>query len=93
MSKKIQLAQEFARMLSAELDPETLKIVIERNATPKYAGCCASHDFTDPNEIMAEAFEAVYKRLPDVREDEDIDRWNEAWDMAKNHNFNAEAIL
>jgi len=31
--------------------------------------------------------------LPDVREDEDIDRWNEAWDMAKNHNFNAEAIL
>lgn len=92
MSKIVALARTFSAILSAELDPETMRIVIERNATEKYAGACASHDFTDPNCIMDEAFLGVYNRHPRPASSEDVHRMNEAWDMAKNHNFNTEAI-
>ncbi len=48
---------------------------------------CASHDFCDANMPMAEAFESLFGREPDLISDTDFNIWAEAWDLAKAKGF------
>jgi Tfp pilus assembly protein PilV len=65
------------------------------NASPDYAGACATHDFFDANMAMLAAFENVLKREPytitegatDVQREADQALWNAAWNMARNAGF------
>lgn len=87
MSKVEILAREFSRQLLKDIGELKLGRVIERNVT--YAkdhpndSICASHDFCDPNMVMAAAF----KRLG--FDTKDVSLWNAAWDMAKASEFYA----
>ena len=51
------------------------------------SGICHSHDVTDANEVMADAFRAVMGREIDLQSDADGTLWNVAWDMAKRAEF------
>lgn len=50
-----RLADDFSRILGDWLTPSELAEIRRRNATPDYSGVCASHDFCDANEAMAQA--------------------------------------
>lgn len=82
------VANEFARRLQDDLDPPEFDELQRRNRTYE-AGTCASHDFTDANVYMAEAFETVLGREPlaDGIDSEtgqaDAALWGEAWSIAK----------
>lgn len=59
------LADAFADVLRRWLSPAEFAEMQRRNATPEYGGpVCASHDFCDANEAMAEAFKALTGREP-----------------------------
>lgn len=81
------VAHEFSRVLHEQLGADTMREVVQRNALPEYARCCASHDFCDANVYMAEAFEQVTGRAPDPASDADAALWNEAWEIAKSEGF------
>ena len=86
-----RLAAEFTRLVRERFTPDQLAEIDRRNATAEYrdAGACATQDFADANEIMAEAFETVTGRAFDFDGDMDADAplWNEAWDLARNAGF------
>lgn len=91
MLKEISI--EFSHLLKKEIGIENVKEVERRNKTEEYAVCCASHDFTDANMVMAEAFERIMGRemkMPGESEElYDFDRRiiEGAWDLAKANNF------
>lgn len=81
------LANAFADRLFDAIGADNFAAMKARNASLP-AGICASHDFCDANEVMAEAFLAVMGRdsLPDDDSgmtDADCALWNEAWAIAK----------
>jgi hypothetical protein len=68
-----------------------------RNATPDYAAACASHDYCDANDYMADAFAEIIGRdiLPDNGEgmtQADCDLWNRAWEIAKSERLTGESV-
>jgi len=78
-----QLSEEFCRILNEWLDNDAMCEINRRNSLADYEGCCASHDFCDPNQAMAEALETFGIQFhPDLCE-----LINEAWDIAKSHRF------
>ena len=95
--KIIPLAEAFRDCLVSELPADKIAEIKRRNATPQYSGpVCASHDFIDANEVMAEAFEKVVGHFPLMPSDFDDDDaegqskveeqaalWSAAWDHAK----------
>lgn len=93
------LSREFSRVLNEWLTPVQMAEVIATNEENEGDGTCATHDYCDANEAMAEAFEKVVGRpstmVEDVennpeleaRQDADTKLWNEAWDLAKYHKF------
>ena len=81
------IADHFQAYLLVEIGLDNACEVDRRNATPEYAGACASHDFCDANMPMAAAFEAVTGREPDVASQADADLWNAAWNIAKARGF------
>jgi hypothetical protein len=83
-----QLANKFSALVVAEYDPDELEKVNERNQTAEYLDCCATHDFRDANEIMAEAFIGVVGWEPDLIDDADRELWAFAWALARDHFFN-----
>jgi hypothetical protein len=86
----IEIGRIFVQLLRDELTADEFAEMQRRNATAEYAntGSCASHDFRDANEIMAEAFVQVgLDPLPmdDDGSDDDTDiteLWNRAWESA-----------
>lgn len=86
-----EIALAFADRLRAALSAEQWQAMRARNATPEYSiagGPCASHDFTDSNEYMAEAFAEVMGReiLPEGAEEipqADCAFWGLAWEIAR----------
>jgi hypothetical protein len=94
--KVAALAGAFADVVHEWTTPAELEEVKRLNRT-EYANSsiCATHDFFDANEAMAEAFRRIFGRaiwLPcDVEEglcpeneaDLDLQLWNAAWDQAK----------
>jgi len=83
------LAAAFARHLRGDLNEETMAEVARRNREePEYRGnICASHDFCDANMPMADAFESLFGREPELNSDADLNIWAEAWKMAKAKGF------
>ena len=91
------LADAFSAALRDELHEGIIDTIVERNRTPEYAGCCASHDFCDANMVMDAAIEGILghglfedPRLYDEEDgltQEGTDLWNAAWDLAKEREF------
>lgn len=79
----IAIGTTFVLNLRAELGEAVFAEVKELNATPAYVDSCASHDFCDPNLLMAAAFETVMGRHIDLRSDANVALWNKAWEWAK----------
>lgn len=68
-------------------DEALLAEFIRRNQEHKDDSICASHDFTDANMNMLAAFERVMGREPELEDEADTALWNDAWDLAKAHDF------
>lgn len=80
-----RLAGLFATALRLELGAETFATVVKLNATasPQFFanGHCHSHEFCDANVVMAEGFREVFSRDIDPLDDDDVGRWNAAWEV------------
>jgi Tfp pilus assembly protein PilV len=101
MDKTNEAAKKFSELLNTAIGAEGVARAVRLNATPEYAGCCASHDFCDANGVMAEAFAACgVKTFVDCSPEESegpeyaaaVDLWNRAWDAAKAAGFDASKI-
>lgn len=99
-NNETRIARAFAQRLRAALTPDQWEATRGRNATPEYAGAsgpCASHDYCDANDYMAEAFAEIMGRdiLPDNGEgmtDSDCALWNQAWQIAKRDHLTGESV-
>lgn len=79
-----ELAAVFAAALAEALSAEDWQEMRRRNATADYpAAVCASHDFCDANDVMAEAFKRVTGHSPRPWSDDDSALWSRAWLAAK----------
>lgn len=81
-----QVANAFVRIIRSWVTLEDFEEIRRRNAIYS-SGVCATHDFVDANMAMAEAFEEVVGRAPevfdgDINQQHDIRIWNEAWIIA-----------
>jgi hypothetical protein len=85
------VALEFARGLCRYLDETTMAEIARRNkkyvaeGTPQV---CATHEFCDPNVIMAEAMERL--GIPDGGMPHNVlyeTLWNDAWNVARAADF------
>lgn len=96
------IARKFSDILHEWLGVDTMKKVVEINAMPGNENNCASHEFCDANEAVAEAFEKVLGREYCFYNDEephteqqhanDTATLNAAWDIAKAAGFNSSSI-
>jgi len=81
-----ELANEFSRILTKQLGTEIIGDINWLNETsPPHI--CASHNFCDANEIMAEAFEKIVGVELNIQLEEHKTLWNQAWTLAKNNKF------
>lgn len=88
------LAAAFASRFLEQLGADVLATVVEANRTYP-AGACATHDYTDANMVMHEAWTTVFGRPPlmfdDVQGSAELEAqhasetglWNKAWEIAK----------
>ena len=53
------VASSFCNEIQKHLGNETLREVIKLNETAEYQEACATHDFCDPNQIMADVLESL----------------------------------
>lgn len=74
------LAVAFSRIVQRDLKPH-LPEIIARNKVG-HPGACATHDFCDANELMAEAFKEFTGREPDCADEKDAALWSGAWNAA-----------
>ena len=91
-----KLASRFSWMLTEELGVETRKAIAAENARrsePSRAdSSCASHDHCDANEVMAAAFKSALGTKVNVGNATHTAIWNDAWDLAKDFGFDAQAM-
>ena len=80
------LAIEFANILKTWLTVDQLTAVNARNESGG-DDSCATHDFCDANEAMAEAFEKIFANQPNIQSDADLQLMNSAWSFAKTNKF------
>lgn len=88
----IYLANAFSRNIRATLSPSQLRLTIKRNRFNKDSSC-ATHDFCDANEMMAQAFNQIVGREISVQDGQDMCCVNTAWDIAKTNEFKPYAPL
>jgi len=87
----VLMGELFADLFCEDMSPGVIATVRERNASPRYAGSiCATHDFCDANQVMADAFAQTMGRDLIMGDDEpgqqdDFRLWGKAWDHAKTH--------
>lgn len=86
--KIIDLANAFIKVVEYNLTAPQIEQVVKLNKTFDYISCCATHDFCDANELMAEAFKTVVGTEIDLQNDVHLDLWNNAWNIAKQAEFN-----
>lgn len=87
-AERARLAYRFAMILKRDMSLIDWCEMRSRNRHHAGTGICASHDFRDANEDMAEAFAEVFGDVfagADSISQENADRWNAAWDLAKRH--------
>lgn len=77
------LAERFAEYLRRDLNDYEWNAMRRRNAAETNPAVCHSHDFTDSNMQMLEAFESVYGRAVDFEADSDMAAIADAWNVAK----------
>lgn len=82
-----EIASEFSRLLLAEIGAEKLAAVIAANKVQTDKEICHSHDYTDANVIMAEAWDNVMHSEIDLQSDSQTGLWNDAWREAKDEEF------
>lgn len=94
-----RLAKVFAEELRSEIGDEAVLEANKKNLQDP--DNCATHEYTDPNEVMMEAFNEVFDRHPLLPFDSeefggfasaeevnaDLDLFNNAWALAKKNNF------
>lgn len=80
------LARDFAAVLKEWLTPEEMAETIKRNDAETDDMVCHSHDFCDANMAMDAAFAKAGIEV-DCQNQEQADRWSEAWDIAKAAKF------
>lgn len=83
MTDPSALAEKFVKLLRRDLTPAEFEQVRQRNATPEYEKCCASHDFLDANMTMQEAWASLGYGEIDPGSETDAYIWNCAWDLAR----------
>lgn len=82
-----RVGDRFAELLKADIGDAKYEMVRQRNATDKYAGACASHDFCDANMVMRAAVVEVLD-LPgndwciDGEDERQCAFWGKAWKHA-----------
>ncbi len=84
------LAKYFAAIIRAEYTKEELETVNRRNRDPGYTdymSACATHDFRDSNAYIYGAYCALYFKEPDLSSEDDCQRMNHAWTLAKETGF------
>lgn len=81
-----KLANAFSTILN-EWIPEKIFEVNLRNMEPSYNGCCATHDFCDPNQAMIDAFKKLYGKEPSIHNKMHNSVINESWNLAKANKF------
>jgi hypothetical protein len=88
LSDAERLTGAFCALVRRDLG-EHIAEINRRNATPDYAGACATNDFIDANMLMHEAFEVAFGREPMVASNIEPDTrlWNEAWAAARARGF------
>ena len=92
-SNIIKLAEAFRAELREYLEPTVLRHIDDDNAREIDGYVCHSHDATDANEAMADAWLKVFGCHPNVARSESADTWTAAWDLAKAKGFaNADPI-
>lgn len=80
-----ELCDKFCRILNEWLPPQSIAEINRLNDSPEYEGCCATHDFCDPNQAMADALEEFGLHFDPKM----CDLINEAWELAKQRGFQA----
>lgn len=84
----ILLARSFSAAMMRHVSADSMREIIARNHDSNHSGACHSHDFTDANEVMAEAWADVGS-LPELDTSTDAHclLWNQAWNLAKRKDF------
>jgi hypothetical protein len=84
-----ELARRFAANVRAELTEEQLAEVCSRNDLEENASICHSHDFTDANVLMLEAWQSIEDvELEKITHDEKRSAlWASAWAIARDNEF------
>lgn len=82
------LVQNFSSQLRKELGLDQLQEIIELNAAEPDPSICHSHDFTDANVVMLEAWNITYPGTPfDLHNEAHCQHWTAAWSLAKQQQF------
>lgn len=87
----LELAIEFCRQLSKNLDDGTIQLINARNQSYEAAGdhsTCATHDFCDANQVMLDAIEAICV-VADYHFAQNA-MINAAWDIARRARFDTD---
>lgn len=82
-----KLSDAFSKLIVDNLTREQLEEVNVKNDTEAYKNCCATQDYFDANEFMAEAFQSVTGHEINVQDETNIDLWNAAWKQSKDLGF------
>lgn len=78
-----KLSYRFSAILRETLSDREMADVITRNREYVDPMVCASHDFCDANEVMAEAWVDCFGASIDLQSDDMRSMWNAAWEMSK----------
>lgn len=85
------VAADFALLLESEIGSDELDQVVIRNRVEMNKQVCHSHDFCDPNMLMAAVIKARLGLDPSdegvLMDERFAGLWNDAWDMAKERFF------
>lgn len=88
----VALARTFSALIREALTPDELCQVLARNRSPEYSGdCCATHDFTDSNQIMIDAL-SEHGESFDAESAAQASAIDHAWAIAKVYSFDPARI-
>lgn len=90
--ESLRVARRFSAILAKTITPTQLATVIRRNAIEPDPLVCHSHDFTDANMLMADAYNIVMGYPIDLQNDEARALWGNAWNIAKHAEFNPDQL-
>ena len=87
-----QLARAFSLLLMREIGVDNLTEVNRLNNTKAYQhGACATHNYCDANQVMIDAFVAIFGREPAYADEpgneQDTNITISAWDEARKNKF------